>query len=375
MYQINFIYLQFNIHNMITYSFKIKTNPTLVRNIENQLNITRLLYNLAKETRDYSYSKGLSLNYYDLQNQLPDLKSEFKFFNEVHSQSLQGVIKRLYLGYEKFFRDLKAGKKTSIPKFAKKKKWNSIQFTHQAVIYKGNSNINISKIGRVKFFKSRDIQGNIKQVHIVRTPKGYELKIVTDYTRPKIDNQDQVGIDLGLTHLLTTSKGLFIPNNRYLEQSLQQLRIENRSLSRKKLKGSNFYKQVNKLKLLHLKIKNQRLDYLHKVTHSLSKYQTVYVEDLNVSQMLENKQLSRHISDAGWRTLLDLLEQKTNVVRVDPSYTSQMCSKCEHISKESRKTQSQFECVNCGHTENADLNASKNILKRGQSLLGVNVDH
>ena len=101
---------------MLTYTFKIKTSSKLIQKIENHLNITRLVYNLSKDVREYAYSKGIKLTKFDLIKQLPELKSEFKWISDVHSQTLQGVIERLDKGYDKFFSDLKKNNKTSKPR-------------------------------------------------------------------------------------------------------------------------------------------------------------------------------------------------------------------------------------------------------------------
>jgi len=123
-----------------------------------------------------------------------------------------------------------------------------------------------------------------------------------------------------------------------------------------------------------LKLKRVRKDFLHKLSTQIAKENnTVFVEDLNVSGMSKNNRLSNHISDASWSMFVNMLSYKTDVVKVDPKYTSQECNNCGHISKENRQSQSEFECVKCGHTDNADLNASKNIKERGQSLLCDNV--
>src|SRR5690606_28629322 len=102
-------------------------------------------------------------------------------------------------------------------------------------------------------------------------------------------------------------------------------------------------------------------------------YSTVIREDLNIYSMSKNTKFSKHISDCSWGTFFELLEYKTNVIKVNPAYTSQKCSKCGHTCKENRKTQSLFECIKCGFTENADLNGSLNILELGQQLMEVNV--
>lgn len=178
---------------MHTYEFKIKTNKTLIEKFENHLNITRLVFNLAKDVKETSYSKGVRLSKFDLIKQLPELKKEFTWITTVHSQTLQATIERLDRGYDKFFSDLKKGVKTSKPKWAKKKNWCSIEFKQSAIKCVENE-ITISKIGKIKIFKSRDVQGNIKLARVVKRADGWYLQIVTDYTRPKSDNQAGVGL-------------------------------------------------------------------------------------------------------------------------------------------------------------------------------------
>ena len=140
--------------------------------------------------------------------------------------------------------------------------------------------------------------------------------------------------------------------------------------------GKNWNKQVKVLQLLHQKISRVRKDFLHKQSRSLANnYSTVIREDLNISKMLKDSKLSKHILDCSWGLFFELLEYKTKVVKVNPAYSSQTCSKCKHTSKENRKTQSLFECVNCGYSENADFQATLNLLQWGQTLMEANVIH
>src|SRR5690606_28483005 len=190
------------------------------------------------------------------------------------------------------------------------------------------------------------------------------------------ENQSICAIDMGITFFLTTSDGEFVDNPKHLFKHLKQLRIENRKLSRMKKGGSNWKKQVKVLKKLYQKVSRVRKDFLHKQSRKLANgYGTVIIEDLNIKGMSKNKRLSKHILDCGWGTFFSLLEYKTNVIRVNPIYSSQECSKCGHTSKENRKTQSLFECVKCGFTENADFQATLNLLQRGQSLMEAKTVH
>lgn len=360
---------------MLTYTFKIKTTPTLTQKFEQHLGTTRMLYNLAKETREYAYSKGVRLNKFDLIKQLPDLKKEFTWISEVHSQTLQGVIERLDKGYDKFFKDLKKGITTSKPYWARKKDWSSIEFKSSAIKIKDGS-FEISKIGKIKIFKSREIHGNIKLARVVKKADGYYLQIVTDHEIQKCENQAEVGIDCGIKYAFVTSDGQFFENIKITKKYADKLAGAQRKLALKKKGSNNFYKEVEKVKRIHLKIQRVREDYLHKVSREIANnYQTVFVEDLQVSKMVQDKNYSKAISDVSWSKFISYLEYKTNVIKVDAKYSSQECNQCGHISKENRKTQESFKCIKCNHEGNADFEASLTVLKRGQSLLRANVGH
>lgn len=171
---------------------------------------------------------------------------------------------------------------------------------------------------------------------------------------------------MGLTHFCIDSNGGFIANPKHFKKYERKLRIENRSLARKKKRSNSWKRQVHKLALLHYKIANIRKDFLHKESTRIAKENNiVYMEDLNIQGMVKNRKLSKHILDAGWGSFKEMLEYKTRVVVVNPAYTSQTCNECGAIDKNSRVSQSGFVCTGCGHIANADINAAKNIRDRG----------
>jgi len=364
-----------------TYTYKIKTNKTLEQKFEEQLNITRYIYNLGKEVREESYKKGVAINYYDLSKQLTEAKKEFNWLKKAHVHTLQSVLERLEIGYKKFFSDLKIGNKTSIPKWAKKKDWKSIEFkqgnlkaSKPCLRFEKDGKFNLPKLGKIKIFKSREIYGDIKLAKIIKHTDGWYLQVIFEEIEQIRENQSICAIDMGITYFLTTSDGEFIENPKHLFKYLKQLRIENRKLSRMKRGGNNYKKQVKVLQLLHQKVSRVRKDFLHKESRKLANnYGTVIREDLNISKMVKGSKLAKHILDCSWGTFFTFLEYKTNVIKVNPAYTSQKCSKCGHTCKENRKTQSLFECVKCNYTENADLQATFNILELGQQLMEANV--
>ena len=361
----------------LTYTYKIKATPILIEKFEEHLNITRLVYNLAKETKDYSYKKGLMLSKYDLSKQLTETKKDFTWISKVHVNVLALVIERLDNGYKKFFKNLKKGNKCSIPHWAKKKDWNVIDFrqgnlknSKPDLRFEEDGKFNLPKIGKIKIFKSREIKGDIKFTRVVKKIDGWYLQIITEQEEQKCDNQAEVGLDLGIKYFAVTSDGQFFENIKTTKKYADRLVEAQRKLSLKTKGSKNFYREIEKVKRIHLKIQRVREDYLHKVSRELANnYQYVFAEDLDVKEMIKNKDYSKAISDVSWSKFLNYLEYKTNLIKVDAKYSSQECNSCGHISKENRPNQETFKCVKCGHEGNADFEASLTIKKRGQSLL------
>ena len=142
----------------------------------------------------------------------------------------------------------------------------------------------------------------------------------------------------------------------------------------KRYKNKNFSKKTKKLQIklnrIQQKIKNCKEDFFHKVSKDLTDcHNRITIENLKIKQMKESDstRLNRQISDVSWGSLITKIKYKAEaknvqVREINPAYSSQRCNRCGHISRNNRKTQSVFHCENCQHTENADLNASRNIL-------------
>jgi len=348
---------------MLTYKRKLILSGDQQSRIEKWIGACRVVYNLGLEIRMEAWkNKQQTVHKFELMGQLTDIK-DIDWIADVPAQSLQSVIERLDNSYKIFF---KGG---GFPKWATKRKYCSIKFKQMwGGLKVENNKVYIQKIGWLKIFKNTEIFGNIKTATIKKEQTGYFISIVTDATK-NIQNKDEnqvIGLDMGLSHFCVDSKGNFITNPKHFEKYEAKLRIENRSLARKK-KGSNSWKrQCKKLALLHHKISNVRKDFLHKESTKIAKqYHTVYMEDLNVRGMVRNPKLAKHILDAGWGMFGTMVAYKTNRVGVNPKHTSQQCYVCGHIAKENRKTQSEFECVKCGNIDNADVNAGKNIEGKG----------
>ena len=353
---------------------------------------------MAKETKTNAYkSNKKNISKFELMKQLVDLK-DVDWIKAVPSQSLQNVIERLDTAYINYFRKLKSGEikqakniyiakrlekglkinKNKLinfgkPKWAKKDRYNSILFKSVKLKEKW---FMLPKIGRIKIFKDRLPDGNLKTAIIKKENNNYYL-CVTFEKQPEhlLPNENQVGIDAGITYFSVDSNGCYILNPRHFKQFETNLRIEQRSLSRK-VEGSNRRKkQKEKVSKIMTKIAYVREDFLHKSsTEYIRNNEFIVCENLKVKNMARNKHLAKHILDCGWSKFFGMFEYKSELygrqfIKVDPKYTSQKCSECGHVSRKNRLSQSEFKCVKCGFEENTDYNASKNILRRGTPFI------
>lgn len=347
------------------------------------LRLTRALYNAALEQRREAYRKHCkTLSAYDQQRELTALKDACPEFSGVYVHVLQDVLERLDKAYRTFFSRIKQGaKRAGFPRFKPAQRWNSFKFK-QCWDNKRNTwtscgrpvdrgrRISIPKIGNVKIKLHRALEGKPKSLQIVHDCGQWFAVYTCEVPKTFLPaTGSSIGIDLGTTWFAVTSDGEFLENPRHLGHSLKKLRVQQRTVARRK-KGSNRKrKAVQQVARTHRKVRRQRLDFQHKVARRLvNEHDLIVHEDLQVGNMAQSN-LARSILDAGWAGLLFQLSSKAEsagrrVIAVDPRHTSQRCNACGHTAKENRVNQASFRCVQCGYTANADHNAAKNILGR-----------
>lgn len=347
-----------------TYKRKLILTKAQEIRLRSWVGACRCVYNLGLEIRIDAYKKlGKSVHRYALSSQLSELRKEISWINDVEFDVLFNSIKRLDRSYDKFF------KGAGFPRFASKKTFKSIEF--KKILKISGNRITLPKIGKLKIFKDSEIIGDSMNAFVKIEPTGMFVYIQCKNVPSKFISENQaIGLDMGIAKFCTDSNGGVIENPKHFKKYERRLRIENRSLARKK-KGSNSWKkQAKKLSLLHHKIGNARKDFLHKESTKIAKANNVvYLEDLNIKGMSKNGNLSKHILDCGWGEFRTMISYKTNVIAIDPKYTSQTCNECGVVDKLSRISQSKFACTACGNVTNADVNAAKNI-KRGGAALG-----
>ncbi len=364
-------------------SYKYRLYPTKnQRNIiDTTLDMCRNLYNAGLQERIEAYKKNsISLNYNSQQNELPLLKELNPQYEFIYAQVLQDVLKRLDKSFKSFFRRLKLHQeKAGFPRFKGKDRYDS--FTYPQGGFKViDKKLSLSKIGYIKLKMNRLIEGEIKTCIVKRELDRYYaiFTIEKDVDIPKIEHRTFVGIDLGLTHFATLSDGSKIDNPRYLKQSLNQLKKEQQRLSHKVKGSNNRNKQRFIVAKVHRKIKDQRIDFLHKTSRNIvNKYDMIFMEDLNIQGMIKNRKLSRCISDVSWGKFNNFLSYKAEEAgkvykQVNTFYpSSKVCHVCGYKNTDLKLSDRTWICPECFTEHDRDLNAALNIEQEGLKQIGL----
>jgi len=365
---------------------RLYPNKTQQELLQKHFGATRYIYNRSLALKKYAYEKfGTNISASRLIKRLPILKERHPWLKEIDSQTLQQSIRHLDEAFKHFFRRVKKGETPGFAKF-KSKKHSKQSFQYPQRVKIDGKKIYLPKIGWIKAKGLRDdLVGKIKTVIVSYEAYRYYASILLEIeAEPVKIKRASIGIDMGVVYAVTDSEG----NHHKIEdfsqgyqKELRKLERYQKALSRKK-KGSKRYQKAKiKLARQHKRVSNIRYNFLHQISHIYGENQAI-VEDLNIKAMtksakgtLENpgrnvkakSALNRKILQNGWSLFFELLEYKTNhnLIKVDPKYTSQTCSRCGYVDKNNRITQSRFVCKSCGFTINADVNAAKNILARG----------
>jgi putative transposase len=331
-------------------------------------------YALNQTTTTYKETgKGLSRE--GLNALLPQLKKDYPWLGECHSQILQSVTLSLSKAFINFFE-----KRTEFPNFKSKHGKQSIQYPQGTKFL--DDLIYLPKLGWLKINLHRQIEGQVKTVTISKHPSGqYFAAILTEqereYPTPSSEGT-AIGIDLGITDFCITSTGSKYPNPRQLKKHFGNLKRKQCKLSRKQ-KGSNSRNKARKLVArVYQRITNSRQDFLHKLSHKLvNENQVIIVEDLAVKNMIKNHCLAKAISDCGWSSFVGMLEYKCErsgkiLVKVDRFFpSSKTCSNCYHRVSSLPLDVRNWTCPSCGTNHDRDVNAALNIKAEGLRLLAL----
>ena len=309
-------------------------------------------------------------------------KKDYPFLKEVDSLALCNAQLARNAAFKSFYR-----KQNSFPKYKSKRNDQSYTTNNQGSVKFSNNDryISIPKCPRLRIKKHRNFIGEIKSITVSKTTdEKYYISLLVEENTESIKFLDNaIGLDLGIKELIIDSNGNKYKNHKYLTKSQNKLSREQRKLSLMKKGSQNRNKQRIKVARLHKKIENQRNDYLHKLSrHIIDENQIICIEDLKVKNMTRNSKLARSINDASWSKFVSMLIYKANwygnvIVKVPTNYpSSQLCSYCNYqnpLTKDLRVRK--WTCPQCGIVHDRDINAAKNILRKGIEILTKDGTH
>lgn len=357
-----------------TFQYRLYPSAKQRQRLEATVETCRRWYNTCLEERKTAWEeRGESVGKFDQLAKVKTLKAENPYAKPIHSHVLQGVVADLDKAFAAFFRRIKAGETPGYPRFRGRNRFSSIGFKEYGNGFKlDGRRLRVSGIGRIPVRWHRQIEGQIKTVRIIRKADGWYASFACEIPDPvplPKTGQD-VGIDVGIASLITTSDGDKEPHPAHHRKAQAKFRRQQRRVARRKKGGSSRRKAVKILAKQHQYVARQRQDTINKIVAKIiPPYDRIAVEDLVIKNMVKNRHLSKSIMDAGWSYFISHLQFKAEwagreVVRVDPRNTSRACSACGAIKEELTLKDREYHCNSCGLRMDRDLNAAINIRNR-----------
>lgn len=359
-----------------SYKYRFYPTPDQVHSLARTFGCARFIYNHFLRVRtDAFYQEGRRVGYNDTSKLLTSLKQqpETTWLQDCSNVVLQQALRNLDTAFKNFFQG-----RAEYPVFKKKRNRQSARYTTPGFRWK-NGEVWLAKMDAPLAIRwSRFFTGDPSTVTVSKDPAGrYFVSIlVEEAVAPLPVSNQQVGIDLGLTHAAILSNGEKIPNPTFLHNAESKLARDQRRLSRKQKGSKNRTKAKAKVARIHAKISDQRRDWQHKLTTQIvHENQVICVESLKVKNMVKNHCLAKSIADVGWGDIVRQLEYKSNwygrtFVQIDRWYpSSKRCSACGHIRDKLDLATRKWECPECGASHDRDINAARNILFAGLAIL------
>jgi putative transposase len=318
-----------------SYKFRLYPTKQQVMIFNDTIETCRKLYNDSLSERS-----NTEVGYWDQMYLLPSRKKDNKYYKQVHSQVLQDVLLRLDKTYQAFFKKI-----TKYPKYKRRGKYNSFAYPQRGGFKLSESKLMLSCIGAIKIKMHRIPVGTLKRCTVIRDVDQWYCCITADDTIEKsvtsYDTTMPIGIDVGLHNWLALSDGRKIQNMSDLADQAKKVRRLQKCLSKKQKHSKNREKVRIQLAKAWQKVRRSRDDFLHKTSKALAdeEYTLVVFEKLSIANMVKNHSLAQAIMDATWAKLRQMTAYKVEqrggqIILVNPSGTSQKCSRCGVVAEE-----------------------------------------
>ncbi|MCX5377625.1 RNA-guided endonuclease TnpB family protein [Streptomyces sp. NBC_00091] len=360
-------------------AFKYRFHPTDAQAVElaRTFGCVRKVYNLALAARAEAWTRGERVGYGQTSAMLTAWKQtqDLAYLAEVSCVPLQQALRHVQAAFVAFWR-----KRSKYPRFKSKRKSRaSAEYTRSAFRY-ADGRLRLARMTEpLDVVWSRPLPTGVapSTVTVSRDSVGrwFVSLLCEDTPTPMPASTNAVGIDMGLTSLVTLSTGEKVANPRHERRDRERLVRAQRALARKEKGSRNRAKARTLVARIHARIADRRRDHLHKLTTRLVREnQTLVIEDLTVRNMLKNHKLARAISDAGWHELRRMLEYKTawygrTLIIVDRWFPStRLCSVCGVIAEALSLDVREWTCEGCGTTHDRDGNAAVNLLAAGLAV-------
>jgi putative transposase len=314
-----------------TFAYRLFPSKPQAQLLESTLETCRRFYNQClAERRDVYQQHGESVGKYQQLAKVKAHKTSNPYAKGIHSHVLQIVVSDLDKAFQAFFRRMKASQTPGFPRFKGRNRFSSFGFKEYGNGFKiDGRRLKLSGIGRVAVRWHRPIEGQIRTVRITRrVGKWYACFACEVEAAPLPSAGQDVGVDVGITNLITTSEGEKVAHPALYRSAQRKLRVLQRRVARHKKGSARRRKTVLQLQRQHERIANTRKDVLNKLAHRLlARYDRIALEDLRITTMVRNRHLAKSILDASWGYLVQHLTRKAAeagrvVLLIDPRWLS-----------------------------------------------------
>lgn len=357
----------------LSHKVRIYPNKQQTQELNKACGVARFTWNYILGEWDRQYKAGEKPAEFKLRKQWNSYKEHlFPWVYESPKDCNQKPIMDLGKAFDRFFK-----KQAKYPKFKKKGLKESFYISNDQAILTEDSKIRLPLIGVVKLSEKPRFSGKIMSFVVSKDVDQWFVSITYELPEPsvKVQNNEVIGVDLGLTSFIILSDGTKIENPKFYKKLEKRIKQAQRRLAKKKKGGENRKKAQTVLGRLFRTQRRKSQDFIHKITSFLAKTkQEIVIEYLNVSGMMKNNKLARSVGNVGFSEFRRQLEYKTKrygslLTVVDTFFpSSKLCSTCGFKNKDLQLSDRSWVCPQCNTKHDRDLNAALNLKSQAKSV-------